>query len=255
MTEAKGQEAARIAREFFGVQLGYADALSRKAGMPLPEAITFHTNFHRLFAYGNLSKQAPDPAFARLAERIAGIPDREQQLDQLIVAYADRPADPWPSDRFPFGNHFACEAPTPEGIVRIHFRNRFNTEAHGPLHASNIAQRRKDLTEMFGHVVHTWPEARSIVGQSWLYNTEGYRRLFPKAYADSRKPLEGPRTFHGLSTWGQFVDFRGRAKPDVAEAFARNLETLDVAQPWLSFPFQVLTVTAPIAAFRDEYGL
>lgn len=255
MTEAKGLETARIARDFFGVQLGYADTLSRKAGIPLPEAITFHTNFHRLFAYGNLSKQAPAPAFAQMAERIAGIADREQQLDALILAYADRPADPWPPDRFPFGHHFACEAPTAEGVVRIHFRNRFNTEPHGPLHASNIAQRRADLTAMFGHVVATWPEAKRIVGQSWLYNTEGYRRLFPKAYVDSRKPLEGPRTFHGLSTWGQFVDFRGRAKPDVAETFRRNLEALDVAQPWFSFPFQVLTVTAPIEAFREEYGL
>lgn len=255
MTEAKGLETAQIAREFFGVQLDYAGALSRKARLPLDEAITFHTNFHRLFAYGNLSKQPPDPAFTDLAEHIAAITDHAQRLDALILAYADRPADPWPSDRFPFGNHFACEAPTPEGVVRIHFRNRFNRDAHGPLHASNIAQRRQDLTDMFGHVVKAWPQAKSIVGQSWLYNTEGYRRLFPKAYGDSRKPLEGPRTFHGLSTWGQFVDFRGRAKPDVAATFRRNLETLDVARPWLSFPFQVLTVTAPIAAFREEYGL
>lgn len=255
MTEAKGLETAQIARDFFGVQLHYADVLSARTGIPLADAITFHTNFHRLFAYGNLSKQPPASEFARLAERITAISDKTERLDHLILAYAERPADPWPSDRFPFGNHFACEAPTADGIVRIHFRNRFNRDAHGPLHASNFAQRRGDLTEMFGHIVKTWPEAKSIVGQSWLYNTEGYRRLFPKAYADSRRPLEGPRTFHGLSTWGQFVDFRGRAKPDVAEAFRRNLETLDVAQPWLSFPFQVLAVSAPIKAFREEYGL
>lgn len=259
MTEAvdspKGLEAAQIARNFFSVQLDYAATLSRMAGLPLPEAITFHTNLHRLFAYGNLSKQPPDTDFLRLADRIAALPDPNDRLDQLVLAYAERPADPWPADRFPFGNHFACEAPTAEGIVRIHFRNRFNTQEHGPLHASHIAQRRKDLREMFGFVVSNWPKSRSIVGQSWLYNTEGYRRLFPKAYADSRKPLEGPRTFHGLSTWGQFVDFRGHAKPDLAEAFRRNLATLDVTQPWLSFPYQVLTVMAPIEAFREEYGL
>ena len=65
---AKGIESALVAREFFGVQLHYADVLSAKAGMPLVEAITFHTNFHRLFAYGNLSKQAPDPDFVALAD-------------------------------------------------------------------------------------------------------------------------------------------------------------------------------------------
>jgi hypothetical protein len=255
MAEAKGMAVAEIAREFFGIQLHWAGVFAAKAGLPLAEAITWHTNFHRLFAYGNLSKQQPDPAFAGLAQRIAAMTDVAERLDALILAYADRPPDPWPADRYPFGPHFACEAPNADGAVRIHFRNRFNTDEVGPLHASNLARRRAELTEMFGHAARTWPEARSVVGQSWLYNTEGYRRLFPAAYASSRRPVVGPRPIHGLSTWGQFLDFRGRAKPDVAETFKRNLETLDVTQPWLSFPFQVLTVTAPFAMFREEYSL
>jgi hypothetical protein len=253
--EPKGIEEAEIARDFFGVQLHYAGVLSRKAGMPLDEAITFHTNFHRLFAYGNLSKQPADPDFAALARHVAALPDNAARIDALIRAYADRPADPWPKDRFPFGNHFACEAPNADGDVRIHFRNRFNKDEHGPLHASNFDTRRADLTAMFRYVAREWPDTRAILGQSWLYNTSGYRRLFPAAYTDSCKPLEGPRTFHGLSTWGQFVDFRGRAKPDVVEAFKHNLEALDIAQPWLSFPYQVLAVTAPFEAFREEYDI
>lgn len=252
---AKGIEAALLAREFFAVQLHYADTLSAAAQMPLAQAITFHTNFHRLFAYGNLSKQPADPAFAQLADRIASMADHADRLNVLLLAYADRPPDPWPANRFPFGDHFACEAPDADGVVRIHFRNRFNTNAHGPLHASNVAQRRADLTTMFGFAAQSWPDAKTVVGQSWLYNTKGYRRLFPRAYAESRKPLEGPRPLHGLSTWGQFLDFRGRAKPNVVEAFKHQLRTLDVRQPWLSFPYQVLTVSAPMQAFRDEYGL
>lgn len=255
MAQAKGRATAEIARDFFGVQLHWADVFAAKAGLPLAEAITWHTNFHRLFAYGNLSKQPPDPAFTALAHHIAALSNPTERLDALILAYADRPPDPWPVDRFPFGHHFACEAPNADGAVRIHFRNRFNTEEVGPLHASNLAQRRAELTEMFGHVARSWPGTRTVLGQSWLYNTEGYRRLFPAAYANSRQPLIGPRPIHGLSTWGQFLDFRGRAKPDVAEAFRHNLETLDVAQPWLSFPYQVLTVAAPFSVFREEYGL
>lgn len=255
MAEAKGRAVAEIARDFFGVQLHWSDVFAAKAGLPLTEAITFHTNFHRLFAYGNLSKQGADPEFAALADRIAAMRDHEARLDALILAYADRPPDPWPADRFPFGPHFACEAPNGDGAVRIHFRNRFNEDAVGPLHVSNYAQRRAELTAMFGHVAREWPAARSVVGQSWLYNTEGYRRLFPAAYTGSRRTVVGPRPLHGLSTWGQFLDFRGRAKPDIAEQFKRNLETLDVAQPWLSFPFQVLAVTAPLESFRREYDL
>ena len=251
----KGMATAQIAREFFGVQMHYADALSAKAGIPLVEAITFHTNFHRLFAYGNLSRQSADPGFLELADRVASIHEPDKRLDVLISAYADRPPDPWPADRFPFGNHFACEAPNEAGAIRIHFRNRFNEDTYGPLHAFNFDQRRADLTEMFSSAVSHWAHAKSVVGQSWLYNTEGYRRLFPAAYSASRTPVIGPRPIHGLSTWGQFLDFRGRAKPTVVETFKRNLDTLDIGQPWLSFPYQVLTVTAPIEAFRGEYSV
>jgi hypothetical protein len=255
VTEAKGRDAAEISRGLFDVQLRFADVFSAKAGLPLAEAITFHTNFHRLFAYGNLSKQAPDGEFLNLVDYAIAAPDRPARLDRFVSAYAERPHDPWPSDRFPFGKHFACEAPNADGVVRIHFRNRVNNEATGPLHSSRIVERRADLTEMFGHVARTWPTTKTVMGASWLYNTEGYRRLFPKEYADSRAPLLGPRSIHGLSTWGQFLDFRGAVKPPIAETFCANLKTLDPAQPWLSFPYQVLTTTAPFEAFRREYGL
>ena len=251
---AKGRAVAEIAREFFGVQLHYAGVLAAKAELPLGEAITFHTNFHRLFAYGNLGKMKPDPEFLALVRDVLAL-EPETRLDHLIAAYAKRAADPWSPERFPFGNHFACEAPTDTGVVRIHFRNRFNTEAHGPLHASNIAQRRADLTAMFSFIATRWPDATAINGASWLYNMEAYRRLFPADYGASRTAMTGPRSMHGLSTWGQFLDFRGRAKADVVERFVRGLDALDVTQPWLSFPYQVLATTAPLASFRREYGV
>lgn len=251
--EGKGKDAAEISRGLFGVQLHFADVFSAKAGIPLAETITWHTNLHRLFAYGNLTKQAPDPEFLALVDH--AIADPATRLDRLMTAYADRPHDPWPSDRHPFGKHFACEAPNAEGIVRIHFRNRVNNDAVGPLHVSQIPQRRADLTEMFVHVARTWPQTKTVNGASWLYNTEGYRRLFPKAYADSHTPLLGPRSIHGLSTWGQFLDFRGYVKPQIVETFYQTLDTLDPEQPWLSFPYQVLTTTAPFEAFKQEYGV
>lgn len=253
VTEAKGIAAAETARGFFGLQLHYADVLAARSALPLAEAVIWHTNLHRLFAYGNLSKQPPDPEFAALVG--AALADPSTRLDRFVTAYAKRPHDLWPADRFPFGGHFACEAPNADGAVRIHFRNRVNTDDVGPLHASNIPQRRADLATMFRFVAERWPETQSVIGGSWLYNTEGYRRLFPAEYSASRAPLVGPRSIHGLSTWGQFIDFRGAVKPAVAEAFRRNLETLDASQPWLSFPYQVLMTIAPFASFRREYGV
>ncbi|HOY76531.1 MAG TPA: hypothetical protein PLN33_01920 [Hyphomonadaceae bacterium] len=253
--QPKGREAAEIARTFFGVQLHYADVLAAKAGIPLTEAITFHTNFHRLFAYGNLSKMPPDPEFTALIARIAAVTNKAARLDSLIDAYALRPPDPWPTDRYSFGDHFAHEAPDATGAVRIHFRNRFNANALGPLHASNLPQRRADLTTMISHIAARWPETTAIIGGSWLYNLEAYRRLFPAEFGASRTPLTGPRPTHGLSTWGQFLDYRGCAKPDIVARFEQTLDAIDITQPWLSFPYQVLSTTAPFTVFRREYSI
>jgi hypothetical protein len=255
VTEAKGMAVAEISRGFFGVQLHYADVLAAKAGIQLGDAIIFHTNFHRLFAYGNLSKMAPDEEFTALVRDVVAISDPRRRLDLLVAAFAKRPPDPWPSDRFPFGPHFACEAPNEAGAVKIHFRNRYNNDSVGPLHVSKTTERRAELTQMFGFVAQRWPKAKSVNGASWLYNTEGYRRLFPAEYGASRTPLVGPRPIHGLSTWGQFLDFRGSVKQAIVETFHQNLNSLDPAQPWLTFPFQVLATTAPFEAFRREYGI
>lgn len=255
VNEPKGLAVAEIARTFFGVQMLYADVLGSRLGLKLAEAIIFHTNFHRLFAYGNLSKMAPDPAFVALAAEAAAIEGAEARLDHLIHAYARRPPDPWPADRFPFGDHFAHEAPNADGAVRIHFRNRFNTHEHGPLHAANVARRRADLTAMIASIAARWQETKAIIGGSWLYNLEAYRRLFPAEFGALRVALVGPRPTHGLSTWGQFLDHRGRGKPDVMAQFESGLEALDATQPWLSFPYQVLATRAPFAVFRREYGV
>ncbi|RYY91250.1 MAG: hypothetical protein EON61_27995 [Alphaproteobacteria bacterium] len=255
VNEPKGLALAEIARTFFAVQMRYAGVLGGKLGLPLAEAIIFHTNFHRLFAYGNLSKMPPDPAFVALAAEVAAIGDAEARLDHLIQAYAKRPPDGWPADRFQFGDHFAHEAPNADGAVRIHFRNRFNTHEHGPLHASHVAQRRSELTAMMASIAERWPETKAVIGGSWLYNLEAYRRLFPPEFGSSRAALVGPRPTHGLSTWGQFLDHRGYAKPDIVARFEQTLDTLDVARPWLSFPYQVLSTTAPFTVFRREYSV
>jgi hypothetical protein len=255
MTAGKGIAAAEVSRGFFEVQLHYAATLSARTRISLAEAITFHTNFHRLFAYGNLAKMSPAEEFLSLVRYVTAIQDHTRRLDLLVAAFAQRPVDPWPPDRFPFGPCFACEAPDQDGAVRIHFRNNDRSGDVGPLHASKIGERRVDLTQMFAFLARRWPETKDVNGASWLYNTEGYRRLFPTEFTDSRTPLIGPRPIHGLSTWGQFLDFRGYAKPAIAEAFRQNLKSLDPAQPWLAFPYQVLSTTAPFEVFRREYGV
>ena len=246
--------AAETARGHFGLQLHFAETLAARKPMALAEAITYHTNLHRRFAYGNLSKQNADPEFLALVNRLVALPDHAARLDLTVAAFARRDEEGLPPHLFDFGC-FRCEAPDQRGHVRIHFGNRDSDDGRGPLDRSKTARRRDELTRMIRFLAETYPDAKAVDGGSWLYNTEAYRRLFPAEFVNSRTPLEGPRPTHGSSSWGQFVDFRGRAKPEIADTFMQNLKVLDAQQPWLAFPLPVLMTTAPFGAFRREYGV
>ncbi len=260
MNHAKGTDAAQPWRGLFGLHFDYAVALSTRSGQPVAEAVTWHTNMHRLFGYGHLGKTEPAPAFSALLAEALASRDRDGQLDILVAAFAQR-AFPWPfagapapADRTQAGC-FACEAPTPDGIVRIHFGPRDKGGGVGPLHHSRCDARRADMAALTRFIVATYPDATAIMGGSWLYNLEAYRRIFPPEFGASRTPLTGPRGTHGFSSWGQFVNHRGELRHANAEVFRANLATLDPHQPWLAFPMQVLMTRAPLAAFVRHYGI
>lgn len=104
---------------------------------------------------------------------------------------------------------------------------------------------------MIDHIVATEPLAKAIEGASWLYNTEAYRRIFPTGYTASLKPKAGPRTLTGYSHWGQFIDHQGRLKSGPANELRLRFPEANANAPWLIFPLQVLTASAPLASFAN----
>ena len=195
----------------------------RRPACPLAEAITFHTNFHRLFAYGNLAKMPPDPEFVSLVGEVIAIDDRTARLDRLdrclrrapARSVAARPFSLRPALRLrgaERGRRRPHPFPQPRQQVTVSARSTPRTSASAA----------PTSPQMFAFVARRWPEAKAVNGASWLYNTEGYRRLFPQEFANSRTPLIGPRPIHGLSTWGQFLDFRGHVKPPSSRPSSRT---------------------------------
>jgi hypothetical protein len=137
--------------------------------------------------------------------------------------------------------------------VRLHFQNT-DPSGHSPLAAARRAERIAELTALFGDLARTASGAVRVVGASWLYNLEGYRRLFPASYVATARVMSG--RFQRMPLWGQFVDRHGDIRPGPAahlrERLARqsSLEGLDRC-----FPFQVLTVEAPARDFYERYGV
>jgi len=63
MQPVNGRVAAEAARAHFDLQLRFAEALTRGAGLPWVDAMTFQTQLHRRRGYGNVARMPPDPAF------------------------------------------------------------------------------------------------------------------------------------------------------------------------------------------------
>jgi hypothetical protein len=255
MIGTRAERAGRIAG-YLELQLRLARRMAEITGAPLGEMALRHTNFHRKLGLGVW--RDPDPpadGWAPYAAGLEALDELPKQLAWTVEAYRWAPDEILPHPgQFGFGC-FAHEPLNDEGVVRIHFNNRDTDAEGGPLASGKIGRRRDELTRLFAHVARTCAPDTPIRGGSWLYHVEAYRRLFPPAYADSRRPYARPIALRGTATWGQVIDAHERIRPAVRDAVLGNLARLDPEAPHLAFPFQMLAVEAPLSAFLEFYGL
>ncbi len=237
-------------RDYFELQLRFAARLAGLHGLGSGEAVARYTNLRKRFG---LDDAAGAAEWARYLEGLETAGGAAAGLDWTVRFHDQAPRDARPADHARFGC-FACAAPTEDGAVRIHFTNRTGDPHVGPLAAARLEDRISELRAMFGFVRETWPQARSVLGGSWLYNLEAYRRLFPPAYGGSAHAVDGPVRLNGSSTWGQVLDHRGQVKPVVRHHLLARLDDLDPEAPWRAFPLRALRASAPIEAFFTHYG-
>lgn len=249
--KTNGQDEAERHRDYFEVQIRFAETLAGREGSTLSDAYLRYTNLHRRFGFGKIEAGEPAAGWRRYAAGLQARTDAGDRLDWTLSVFAE--ATPAVSGHRQFGC-FSCEAPDRDGVVRIHFSNRDGEDAVGPLARVRIDRRMAELREMFGFIGAAYPHARTVRGGSWLYNIDAYRRLFPPAYAASARP-PGPVRLDGSSSWGQVLDFRGRVKPEVRSALLGAALTVDLDEPWAAFPWPALAAECPIEAFYAHYGV
>lgn len=93
-----------------------------------------------------------------------------------------------------------------------------------------------------------------MVGGSWLYNIEAYRRLFPPAFLATAAPEEPEPQF--IALWGQFLDHRQQVKPDLASQFRAEFSRQTTLSGLLhSFPYPVLRLECPLRVFYEHFGV
>jgi len=236
--------------DFLTIQAQYAERVAALADIPLTRALFLYTSLPIRFGvpFGDLVETHSDWQAFLSALQASG------DLPQTVAAFHAR------SQRsllglFPTRPQFGCfsfEYLPHERAVRPHFANR-DAPYPGALHADHVPTRKAELTAMFQNVHARFPEARTVIGLSWLYNLPAYRRLFPPAFTASLTPL--PHEYHSLGLWGQFLNKRGTVKPDLRDHFLTAIRAAaDLRELEASFPLSALRAQADVTTFYRFYS-
>jgi len=247
---ARCSERAERLRDFFSLQMSFAELMAARQSIPLRAAILQFTSFHRRFGLGDPNR-AVSLCWEAYVSQLEMCQDTAERVRWTQEFFTNTPHEHQPIDQHVFGC-FSCDCPDDKGILGIHFKNR-DQDGLGPLDSEKVARRKRDLAEMFGFIKAQYPTASRIAGRSWLYNLRSYRRLFPADYGGSATPVRRTR-LTGMSSWGQFLSHTEAVKSTMRETFLRNLENIDLAAPWRSLPLPVLAASAPVISFYQFYS-
>lgn len=241
----------QIGLDFLTLQVVFAERVAAVSDVPLERALFAYTSLPIRFGvpFGDLVEGRPEwQAF--LAEL--------RQSGDLTVTVTEFHARAQRSllGLFPTRPQFGCFSfhyiPR-KGIVRPHFAQCDQSEG-GPLDVTRAPVRRTELTAMLRQVQADHPDARFVLGKSWLYNLEAYRRLFPPAFIETLQPR--PHEYHSLGLWGQFLNRRGQVKSDLAAQFLERVAAaVDLDALAASFQLSMLRAACDVRAFYRHFGI
>ena len=250
---------APYSRECFELQIQFVQCLGRALGRGAAEFLADYTMLRRVLSADRL--EADDPRWQAF---VAGFAAAADPLDWTFRFYLQhRPPEPadgattyrgstlfgpftydtWP--RWVVGDHV---------IIRPHFHTRVPIAGTLLGRAAQPA-RMADLRALFMDVRHHFPDAERGRGDSWLYNLDAYRRLFPPEYTTSME--ESPHGhFTDMSRWGQFFDREWRINAPLAQTLISRVDGLrDPASLSGCFPYPVLSPHCDIRFCYSFYGI
>ncbi|WP_437303400.1 hypothetical protein [Sorangium sp. So ce388] len=237
-----------FAKEFFDLQLTFAERIAALSGISMEQALLEYTNLYVRFGLGRGFDREHESWRAYSAGLKAATDSREWTYRFYLK---NGEANTAPDVRATFGCF--SYAVLGSDVVRLHFRNT-DPDGCSPLSASRVEQRRAELAKLFSRIRSDFPQELVVAGVSWLYNLDAYRRLFPARYSASAQVRHG--LYRSMPLWGQFLDHRGHVKPTTTQTFLEAIAKREsIADLGGCFPFPVLTVEAPIQVFYEFYGV
>ncbi len=234
-------------KDFFELQIRFVKKVSHITGRPVEELLIKYSSFFKaLKINSNWEFRDDDPGWIKYLNFI-----KDKDITDATYEYYLKVAD---KDLAVDGavGCFAYEYLAKDKTVLVHFANKDEAEP-GALSKEREPQRLKELKQLFEMIKQKHPEAKKVVGNSWLHNIESYRRLFPKEYYQNTEVLESYRT---NSLWGQFLDSSGEVKRDLMEEFLEKLNKVTKLTDLSNcFKYKVLKPSADIKYFYQFYGI
>jgi hypothetical protein len=251
----ENKERKQYDKEFFDMQIQFAKKLSEVSGKPFHELLLTHTGLYHFLKLGKVVDgdnpvwREDNPAWQKFISE--GDNDlAERAYDLYMQAERARESSP---DKKPRRIHFGCfqhDYNEQEKTVYVHFGN---TEKFGSPF-DDIGKRKQELKTMFEYIKEHHPDAEYVRGDSWLYNVDKYKKIFPPQYSAHPEPSHKP--YLGLSTWGQFLDRNHQTRPEAYDSFNQSLHAAHTQDEALkSIPHVPLRVGTSIDNFYRDLGI
>jgi hypothetical protein len=232
--------------QFFDFQLQFARRLAAQFDFSLSDA---------LFHYTTLSKTLGIDDWEAYGSNVAQTSNATEWTYQWYLDH--RSHDPIPADTDYYGHPlFGCfyYLVRDTTIVRVHFMKNDSLSMR-PLSRERMAVRQDELRRMFTHIHTHVPDAQTVVGNSWMYHLDAYRRLYPPAYT-LHLPMSDEAEFQFLAFWGQCFDHAWNPKSSITNTVLQRLEAVtQLDQVRWCFPYQILQPKCVITSFYEFYGV
>jgi hypothetical protein len=235
--------------EFFDLQLRFATKVAELSGLPFIHTVGSHTNIYVRLAMGPQFDSA-NPAWLEYISTLATVRDPAAWTHEVHLQRAHLRAGPEAAAAVGCFS-YALLGPN---RARLHFHPGYQL-SDSPLSFANQRLRRRELTELLSKLASFCPDI-AVVGASWLYNLDSYRRLFPLPYLDSLKPIEPP--YRRMPLWGQLLHRDRSVRTGAAQRFRSQLAQVATLEQLSScFPLPVLSAAVPaawlLAQVRNEH--
>jgi hypothetical protein len=231
-------------KEFFGLQLEFAEHISFITGISLGETLLEYTSLYKAFKITDWEFNPRNSAWKDFVDKLDTSDDK---LETIYQYYLENKTNE-PSKKL-FGC-FNYNFEEKENYIQLHFSGNNNE----PLSIQNVEIRKAELKEMFQDIKKNHLNVLTVPGFSWLYNLDSYKRLFPQEYIENTKVKDG--WFKTLAIWGQFIDYKGNLKMDTVSKFKTYFyQKKSLSEVLKCFQYYVLEPEAEIGVFYNFFGI